>query len=159
MVLRISRASAIRDLDVFPATWRALSYIVSDPRRMRAHPLTWDISPEQYASARIHALFKEVQADSKEGLLALNNSKEMLGLTDLEHLPQKDEEFKYYTYLSKNSGFTNNIVELFGISSRCWHGCGYLGSPGNPLCRFFLLRNIITSDINISVMSGKDILN
>jgi hypothetical protein len=159
VVLRTSRAAAIRDLDVFPATWRALSYIVSDPRRMGVHPLTWGMSPEQFASARIHALFKEVQAGSKEGLLALNNSKEMLGLTDLERLPQKNEEFDYYTYLSKDSGLTNNIVDLFGISSRCWHGCGYLGSPGNPLCRFFLLRNIITSGINISVMSGKDILN
>jgi hypothetical protein len=159
VVLRISRAAAIRNLDVFPATWRALSYIVSDPKRMQAHPLTWSMNPEQYASARIHALFKEIQAGSKEGLLSLNSSKDALGLTDLDRLPEKSEEQEYYAYLSKDSGFTNSIVDLFGISSRCWHGCGYLGSPGHPLCRFFLLRNEITPELKISVMKGSEVLS
>lgn len=158
VVLRIPRTAAVRDLDVFPATWRALSYIVSDPQRMGAHPLTWDMTPEQYASARIHALFKEIQDGSKGELLALNNTKESIGLTDLERLPEKREEQEYYAYLSKDSCFTNSIVDLFGISSRCWHGCGYLGRPGEPLCRFFLLRNKTTPEMKISVMKGSELL-
>ena len=61
-----------------------------------------------------------------------------------------------YHYLSVDSGFTNEIVDLFGISHRCWHGCGYLGWPGFPLCRFFLLRNKFTPDIKLSVLGGRE---
>lgn len=157
VVLRVSRSDAVPELDVFPATWCALSYIVSDPKRMGARQAGWDMNLREYASASIHALFKEVQAGSDKGLLALTESKDSLGLNDLDRLRGKEEEFEYYSYLSRDSVFTNKIVELFGISSRCWHGCGYLGVPGKPICRFFLLRNKITPDIKVSVMSGKNV--
>lgn len=156
VVLRISRFDAIRDLDVFPATWRALSYIVSDPQRMGARQTGWDMDVAEYASARIHALFKEIQGGKDKGLLAMSESKESMGLNDLDRLPVKEEESKYYGYLSKDSFFTDKIVELFGLSSRCWHGCGYLGASGKPICRFFLLLNKMTPNIKVSVMKGKD---
>ena len=158
VVLRVSRSDAVRDLDVFPATWRALSFIVSDPKRMGARQLGWDMELTEYASARIHALFKEVQVGSKEGLLASTETKSSLGLNDLEQLPGNEDEHQYYAYLSRDSGFTNRIVELFGISCRCWHGCGYIGSIGNPICRFYLLRNKIIPDLKFSIMKGTDIL-
>jgi len=94
---------------------------------------------------------------NKKNLLALNESKKRLGLTDLDLVPGWKEEIEYYGYLSKDSLFTDQIVRLFGISCRCWHGCGYLGKPGQPICRFFLLRNKITPNIKISVLKGKDI--
>lgn len=158
VVLRVSRADALRYLDAFPATWKALSYIVSDPVRMKARELGWDIRPDQYASARIHALFCKVQDDGEAGLLAANKSKKDLGLCDLDRLPAADEERDYYAYLSKESSFTDQIVELFGISSRCWHGCGYIGSPGNPVCRIFLLQNQLSPRIKISIMRSKEII-
>ena len=157
VVLRVSRFDAVRDLDVFPATWRSLSYIVSDSERMGARQPGWDMDCVEYPSARIHALFKEVQSGSEKGLLALTESKESLGLTDLDRLSEKDEEFEYYCYLSRDSAFTNEIVDLFGISNRCWHGCGYLGTLGKPICRFFLLRNKMRPSIKVSVMSGKEL--
>jgi len=157
VVLRVSRSDAVRELDVFPATWRALSYIVSDPKRMGVRQLGQGMKLSEYASASIHALFKEVHADNEKGLLALMESKENLGLCDLEHLPSREEEHEYYNYLSRDSAFTNNIIELFGLSCRCWFGCGYIGSYGKPLCRFYLLQNKITPEINVSVMNGKDL--
>ena len=157
VILRISRSDAIQELDVFPATWKALSYIVSDPIRMGARSAGWDMNLSEYASASIHALFKKVQAGNDEGLLALKESKDSLRLNDLDRLPSKNEELIYYSYLSRDSVFTNKIVKLFGISSRCWHGCGYLGPPGKPICRFFLLRNKITPNIKVSIMSGKNV--
>jgi hypothetical protein len=83
--------------------------------------------------------------------------KERVGLSDLDHLPEKDE-LVYYAYISKDSAFTNEIVDLFGISCRCWHGCGYLGTPGKPIVRFFLLHNMMTPNINVSMIRGKDLL-
>jgi hypothetical protein len=156
LVLQISRFDAIRNLDVFPATWRALSYIISDPERMGANKPAWQMSISDYASARLHELFKDVQADNAKGLLALNESKEGLRLTDLDQLPDKNEEADYYAYLSRNSAFTDRIIDLFGLSSRCWHGCGYLGSPGKPICRFYLLRNVMIPEMKIRLMKGKD---
>lgn len=158
VVLKVSRSNAIRQLDVFPATWRALSFIVSDPERMGAQGPSWSLGPVEYAKARVHALFSEVQMKNDGSLLALHSTKESLGLTDLGRLPDPDEESKYYSYLSKDSAFTDKIVELFGISRRCWHGCGYLGWVGEPLCRFFLLRNIMVSDIKVSIMQGEDLI-
>lgn len=158
VVLRVSRSAAVRNLDVFPATWKALSYIVSDPVRMGAREPGWDMSLDHYASARIHALFREVQADGEFGLLALKKTKDGLELSDLDRLPKESEERDYYSYLSRDSAFTDQIVELFGISSRCWHGCGYIGMPGKPVCRFFLLRNKITPYVRVSVLKGDAIL-
>lgn len=155
VVLRVRRSVALRELDAFPATWRALSYIISDPGRMGARLPSWDMEITEYASARIHALFCEVKERSGGELLALKRSKESLGLTDLNRLPEPAEELEYYHYLSEDSLLTNKIVELFGISHRCWHGCGYLGWPGSPLCRFFLLRNQIISGIRVSIMGGR----
>ena len=157
VILRVSRSDAVRELDVFPATWRALSYIVSDPKRMGVRQPGQGMRLSEYASASIHALFKEVQTDNERGLLALVESKENLGLCDLECLPSREEEHEYYNYLSRDSAFTNNIIELFGLSCRCWFGCGYIGSYGKPLCRFYLLQNKMTPEINVSVMSGKDL--
>jgi hypothetical protein len=159
VVLKVSQAVAERELDIFPATWKALSYIVSDPSRMGARESGWDMEPEEYAKARIHALFEEIQLKSGGNLLALCQTKESLGLNDLERLADPAEELEYYHYLSKNSLFTNKVVELFGISHRCWHGCGYLGWPGEPLCRFFLLRNIMVPGMQVSIMRGKDLLS
>jgi hypothetical protein len=159
IVLRVSRFDAINDLDVFPATWSALSFIVSDPNRMGARQPGWDMSLAEYASARLHALFKEVQGGDKNSLLALTNSKESLGLNDLDRVREMDGEGKFYAYLSKNSVFTNQIVELFGMSNRCWHGCGYLGTHEDPICRFFLLRNKMIPSIKVSLMRGKDLLS
>ncbi len=156
VVLRVTRSVALRELDAFPATWRALSYIISDPWRMGARLPGWDMELAEYASARIHALFREVQERNGGGLLALRSSKESLGLTDFNRLPEPAEELEYYHYLSKDSLLTNKIVGLFGISHRCWHGCGYLGWPGSPLCRFFLLRNQIIPGIRISIMGGRE---
>lgn len=158
VVLRVPRSEAMHNLDAFPATWRALAYIVSDPVRMKAQHFGWDIMPDDYASARIHAIFREIQANNAAGLLAENKSKYELGLSDLDQLPENDEELKFYHYLSEDSGFTNQIVELFGISNRCWHGCGYIGRPGQQICRFYLLRNDITSGIKVSIKKGSNIL-
>jgi len=159
VVLRVSRYDAVSDLDVFPATWSALSFIISDSKRMGARQPGWNMDLKEYATARIHALFKEIQANNEQGLLALTASKESLGLTDLDRLPEEDEEREYYSYLSRDSAFTNKIVDLFGINSRCWHGCGYIGSSGEPICRFFLLHNKMVPSIKVSVMRGKDVLN
>lgn len=153
-VVLTSRGSAA--LDVFPATWRALSFIVSDPARMKATDLVWTVSPERYASARVHALFRDVHRQSGQGLLADRCTKESLGLNDGERIPTREEESPYYQYLSHDSGFTDEIVDLFGLNNRCWHGCGYIGYVGFPQCRTFLLRNVITADVQVRVMRGSD---
>jgi hypothetical protein len=49
------------------------------------------------------------------------------------------------------------LISFLTRNVRCWHGCGYLGTPGKPICRFFLLRNKLTPNIKVSVLSGKDI--
>lgn len=154
VVLGVTLDAAEEALDPFPATWRALSYIVSDPDRMGFGELGWDMPPEQFASARVHARFRELHDQSDDGLLAARASKRELGLCNFERLPTAEEELKYYHYLSVDSLFTSEIVELFGISHRCWHGCGYLGWPGFPMCRFFLLRNLLTASIRVQVRPG-----
>lgn len=154
VVLGVTLDEANKSLDVFPATWRALAYIVPDRQRMRAESLTWYMSPTQFASARVHAIFREFHQE--RGLLAERTSKEELGLTDFSRLPEPAEELEYYHYLSVNSAFTDDIVELFGISYRCWHGCGYLGWPGFPMCLFFLLRNQMCEGMQVQVLSGTD---
>ena len=118
--------------------------------------LSWNMPPERFASARIHALFREVQAGSEDGLLAEQTSKQNLGLCNFARLPSPDEELKYYHYLSSDSLLTDEIVELFAISHRCWHGCGYLGWPGFPVCRFFLLRNLMPASVRVQVLRGRD---
>lgn len=157
VILRISWSLAVHDLDVFPATWRALAYIVSDPKRMSAKSLSWNMSLSEYASASIHAHFREIH-EGEKNLLALTKSKTNLGLTNLDDLPSKKEEMEYYSYLSKDSIFVDKIVDLFGISCRCWHGCGYLGPIGKPIVRFFWLRNIMSPFFQISVMKGRDLI-
>lgn len=156
LVITVNLAEARKDLDVFPATWRALAFIVSDPGRMGARRLSWQMSVSEFARARIHALFVETHRESGQGLLAERMTKEQLGLTDLHRTSSVEEESEYYHYLSADSAFTNEIVELFGISHRCWHGCGYLGWPDHPLCRFFLLRNELTAAVNVRVMAGRE---
>lgn len=156
VVLVVTLSAADDALDPFPATWRALSYIVSDPARMGFREFGWDMPSGQFASARIHALFREVHGQSERGLLAARSSKQELGLADFDRLPTVEEEHEYYGYLSANSLLTNEIVELFGISHRCWHGCGYLGWPGFPVCRFFLLRNLLPATVRVLVMRGRD---
>jgi hypothetical protein len=156
VVIGVSLAHAEQALDPFPATWRALAYIVSDPARMGFRELAWDMPPAQFASARIHALFREVHARGAQQMLAARFSKQELGLSDFERLPTPEEESEYYTYLSADSALTDQIVELFGISHRCWHGCGYLGWPGFPLCRFFLLRNMLPVSVRVTVLSGHE---
>jgi len=156
LVLGVTLSDAEEALDPFPATWRALSYIVSDPERMGFRGLDWNMPPAQFASARIHALFSEMHARSGRGLLASRTSKEELGLCNWDQLPTVEEEREYYNYLSANSAFTDEIIELFGISYRCWHGCGYLGWPGFPVCRFFLLRNLLPSKVRVLALRGHE---
>ncbi len=156
VVLGVSLADAKAELDPFPATWRALSYIVSDPSRMGFQELGWDMRPAEFASARIHALFCNAHRDTGRGLLASRSSREDLGLSEFARLPTPDEELEYYHYLSVDSLLTNEIVELFGISHRCWHGCGYLGWPGFPVCRFFLLRNRLPAVVRVLVLDGHE---
>ena len=155
-VLGVTLSNAEEALDPFPATWRALSYIVSDPNRMGFREFGWEMSPAQFASARIHARFRELHARSGRGLLASRASKDQLGLCNWDRLPTVEEEREYYDYISADSAFTNQIIELFGISYRCWHGCGYLGWPGFPVCRFFLLRNLLPSTVRVLVLRGRD---
>jgi hypothetical protein len=147
---------AFEELDPFPATWRALSYIVSDPGRMKARDLSWEMSAVDFASARIHALFRHAHRENGREMLAEKYSKEQMGLTDFHRLPTPEEELEYYHYLSIDSFFTDEIVELFGIAHRCWHGCGYLGWPGFPMCRFFLLRNKLPLGIKLRLVNGRE---
>ena len=154
VVLGVSLADAEAELDPFPATWRALAYIVSDPSRMAFQELGWGMPPTEFASARIHALFRDAHRDSGRELLASRASREELGLSDFDRLPTREEELEYYHYLSVDSPLTNEIVELFGVSHRCWHGCGYLGLPGFPICRFFLLQNRLPAVVRVLVLDG-----
>ncbi len=156
VVLGVSLADAEAELDPFPATWRALAYIVSDPSRMAYQELGWRISPAEFASARIHALFRNAHRGTERELLASRSSKEELGLSRFDRLPMREDELEYYHYLSKDSALTSEIVELFGISHRCWHGCGYLGWPGFPVCRFFLLRNRLPAVVKVLVLGGRE---
>jgi hypothetical protein len=156
VVMGVALSDAEEALDPFPATWRALSYIVSDPERMGYRDFSWDMPPAEFATARIHARFRELHARSGRGLLASRSSKEELGLCSWHRLPSEEEEREYYDYLSADSAFTDEIIELFGISYRCWHGCGYLGWPGFPVCRFFLLRNQLPSTVRVLVLRGRD---
>ncbi len=152
----MSLADAEAELDPFPATWRALAYIVSDPSRMAFQELRWDMPPAEFASARIHALFRNAHRDTERELLASWSSKKDLRLSEFARLPTRDEELEYYHYLSVDSLLTDEIVELFGISHRCWHGCGYLGWPGFPVCRFFLLRNRLPAVVKVLVLEGRE---
>lgn len=113
----------------------------------------------EFASARIHALFHQAHRADEQELLAARSSKEELGLSDFHRLPEREEELAFYHYLSVDSALTNEIVELFGISHRCWHGCGYLGWPGFPVCRFFLLRNQMSAGVKVLVMGGHEKFN
>lgn len=156
VVIGVTMAQANAELDVFPATWRALSYIVSDPARMEAQELSWELSPQAFARARIHARFREIHERNGQGLLAERATKESLRLTDLAYLPSPEEELEYYHYVSADSLFTDEIVELFGIAHRCWHGCGYIGWPGFPLCRFFWLRNNLPTGATVLLLTGRE---
>ncbi len=155
VILCVSLADAQAELDPFPATWRALAYIVSDPSRMAFQELRWNMPPAEFASARIHALFRNAHRGTERALLASRSSKKELGLCEFDKLPTREEELEYYNYLSMDSLLTDEIVELFGISHRCWHGCGYLGWPGFPVCRFFLLRNRLPAVVKMLVLDGR----
>jgi hypothetical protein len=157
VVIGATLRQALGSLDPLPATWRALAYIVSDRVRMRAtNPLSWELPVVDFASARVHERFREIQARCGRGLLAEDSTKKELGLEDFDKLPEPAAELKYYQYLSEDSGFTNDIVELFGISHRCWHGCGYIGWPGFPTCRLFLLRNEFLPGMTLEIRRGKE---
>ncbi len=110
----------------------------------------------EYASARIHALFSGAQRREGKGLLAARCSKEELGLNDFHRLPEHQEELEYYHYLCADPALANEITGLFGISHRCWHGCGYLGWPGFPVCRFFFLRNRLAAGLKAFVLGGRE---
>lgn len=150
----VLEADPSQDLDPFPATWRAIAFIVSDRERMGATELSWRIPPDLYPSARVYALFNDLHRQSGLGMLAERQTKDALGLSDFTLLPTRDEEAEYYAYLSHDSGFTDEIVRLFGLQNRCWHGCGYIGRPGFPLCRTFLLRNRMPHNGKVRVAKG-----
>lgn len=157
VVITVSSEIAQWSLDAFPATWSALAYILTDEQRMSAQPAGWDIEPNQYASARLFALFNNLLARNDDDRLALLKSREEIGLCDFERIRTSAEERDYYSYISHDSCFTDQIVELFGISSRCWHGCGYIGHEKNPLCRLLLLRNQIISGMELTIKSGSEL--
>lgn len=159
VVIKVPSNTIGWELDVFPATWSALAYILTDEQRMNARQQpSWAIEPNAYASARLHALFRDILASSDADRVALTKFREELGLCDFERVRTSDDEGKYYAYISQDSGFTNQIVDLFGISSRCWHGCGYIGWPEDPACRLFFLRNVMLEGMKVAVMRGSDIL-
>lgn len=101
VVLSVSLADAEAELDPFPATWRALAYIVSDPSRMAFQELGWDMPLAEFASARIHALFRNAHRDTGRELLASRSSKKELGLSEFARLPTREEELEYYHNLTR----------------------------------------------------------
>lgn len=157
VVITVPSKVAEWPLDAFPATWSALAYILTDAKRMSAQPASWDIEPNEYASARLFALFNNLLAMNDDDRLALLKRREEIGLCDFERIRTAAEELDYYHYISQDSGFTNQVVELFGISSRCWHGCGYIGYDKNPLCRLLLLRNQIVPGMELTIKRGSEL--
>ena len=157
IIIKVPGQVAKWQFDAFPATWRALAYILSDAERMGGRPASYDIKPADYARNRLHALFCDLLAKNDKDRLALMKSKGELGLDDLSKLPDHNKEQAYYNYISMNPQILREVTDLFGISYWCWHGGGYIGWPEEPLCRLYFLKNRMSDDMQISVMKGKDL--
>lgn len=117
-------------LDLFPGTWKAIAYIATDHRRM--HPRS-DIA--------------ERLLEIHRGRLPCDHSDksqiDFLGYADPGHDEySQNEQGQFYSYLSYDSAYTNEVLEPFGVSNRCWHGRGYVGAFGDIFARVFLVRNL-----------------
>lgn len=44
--------------------------------------------------------------------------------------------------MAADSGFANDVLDLFGVDNRCWRGGGYVGAYGEWYARVFLGRNL-----------------
>jgi len=156
VLMTVGVKDAEEQLDPFPATWRSISYIVSDGARMGAHDPLPHVQTSDNTSARVHTQFRAIHRSTGRAMLAEEWTKHELGLTDLVHIPTPSEEAPYYSYVAHDSAFTNEIVDLFGIDNRCWHGCGYIGWPGFPLCRIFLLKNVLGECVRTQIVKGSE---
>ncbi len=151
VVLRVEEVDALTSFDAFPATWTALSYLLSDKERMSVGGLN-------SLAFHLHEQFARLHQTSGLGLLAERETKSSLGLDGLQSTRTQGEELDAYHYLSVDSLSTNDFVDLFGLSCRCWYGCGVLGELEDPICRFYLLRNEISGRIRSEVLAGSDFL-
>lgn len=122
------------DLDLFPGTWKAMSFILTDGERMSA-------------ARSVHERFMQIVGRNRFG----NAAKEDVDSHELGHSIGEDEvgtdnaQHEFYQYLATDSSFANTLVGLFGIDNRCWHGKGYVGANGYVACRVFLARNVTLS--------------
>lgn len=124
-------------VDLFPGTWKAIAYIITDSERMRARP------------------------DIRERLLAMHEgatpfeSREKAAIDFLEYSDPGDDEYSenvqrpYYDYITHDSGYGTEALDPFGVYNRCWHGRGYVGACAELWCRVFLGKNLPVSDQHI----------
>lgn len=131
--------SSENDLDLFPGTWRAMSYILSDRARMLQALPVYD------------QFMRIVHGNKPFG----QTSKDAVDFYDFVEIGPDDEytfansQLEYYQYVAADSVFANTTVGLFGINNRCWHGRGYIGAHGYFGCRVFLVRNVALPHRNL----------
>jgi hypothetical protein len=126
-------------LDLFPATWKAIAYILSDQQRMaQAHD--------------IYERFVTVLGDTPRLRLDSKWATDWYecGGSGPDSLWTTDAQLRYYYYISRNSGFTDELVRLFGIDNRCWHGLGCVGLGSTVLSRTFVVRNLPADDGHVT---------
>ena len=124
------------ELDLFPGTWKALAYILSDPVRM-------------LSKIELYKQFIEYVEGRQPFLHSKKNSMDFYDLDRLEEENGVHPQREYYNYITTNSGYANSLFSLFGIDNRCWHGRGYIGWNFNLAGRVFLIKNIPINHPNI----------
>lgn len=139
------------ELDLFPGTWKAVAFIACDSRRMAGE-------------LALHQTFMQVvrHRNPFEGMV-----KERIDFYELNAISEEESytanpQFHYYSFLTEDSGFADDLLRPFGIYNRCWHGRGYVGYGGLVACRVFLVRNLKLREdciIGCRLMSRNEILD
>lgn len=138
------------ELDLFPATWKALAYIATDHARMgdAAH----------VADHLIHLNDGQRPALQNHG----HPGEDFYLFSDpAEQDKGIDPQAQYYSYVAIDSGYANEVLDFFGVDNRCWRGSGYVGAYGKWFVRVFLGRNLPLSSPLIhscTLMGREDLL-
>ncbi|BBN96998.1 polyketide synthase, pelF [Deinococcus grandis] len=118
-------------LDLFPGTWKALAYLATDHHRMGAAAQVTDQLLNIHGGTR--PPLEHYGLSGEDFYLYRDPAEQDRGL---------DPQAAYYAYVAADSGFANDVLDLFGVDNRCWRGGGYVGAYGEWYARVFLGRNL-----------------
>lgn len=123
------------ECDMFPGTWKSLAFILCDRDRMQSR---MEIFERFYEIRHGSDPFQSAPKDLIDFWELPTTPHELLGC----NTAPRNGPVCYYDFLSTNSLFMDEIVDLFGTHNRCWHGGGYIGVEDTLLSRVFLVRNL-----------------